>query len=140
MIFADSSAIVSNFSSTLNILLLITTLTMGALNIRNKYEKGNDADAIKNLKDSNEAFATRRQADQIVLDAKDAEIKLLHQKAEILESHVTQAPDITKLIEQLSKQHKETTASNRSIIEGLGNVAKELGALAQTMNKEKSND
>lgn len=136
MSFADSSAIVSNFSSTLNVLLLITTLAMGALNIRNKYEKGNDAEAIQNLKDSNDAFATRRQADQLVIEARDKEIALLKQKAEVLESHVTQAPDITKLIDQLTKQHKETSESNRSIIEGLGNVAKELGKLAKAISKD----
>lgn len=136
MIFADSAAIASNFSTILNIILSFAALSLGALSIRNRYEKGNDAEAIQNLKDSNSAFATRRQADQIVIEARDAEILLLKQQNEVYKNTVTQAPDITKLIKSLATQHKENALSNKSIIEGLGNVAKELGRLAKSMNKE----
>lgn len=136
MIFADANAIISSFSSLLNVILLVTAVSLGALNIRNKYEKGKDSETVQTLKDSNDAFATRREADKIVIAARDAEILVLKQKAEILESHVTQAPDITKLMTQLTKQHKETTESNRHIIEGLGQVAQELGGLAKAMNKD----
>lgn len=127
--FADATAVVGNFSSVLNIILLITAVSLGALNIRNKYEKGKDAETLKTLKESNDAFATRREADKIVLDARDAEILVLHQKAEVLEKHVTQAPDITKLIVQLSKQHKEAMTE-------IGKVAVELGNVAKAISKE----
>lgn len=136
MTFSDSTAIVSNFSSALNIILLITAVSLGALNIRNKYEKGNDADAIENLKATNETYISRRASDQVLIETMREQLAVEKQKSTILESHVTQAPDITKLIDVLAKQHKETSQSNKSIIEGLSNVAKELGSLAKAISKD----
>lgn len=115
-----------DFGTMLNIILLLATGVLGALNVRNKYEKGKDDETLKTLKESNEAFATRRQADKIVIDAKDAEIKLLHQKAEVLEKHVTQAPDINKLATQMVRQHKEIMGAMGAMTMELGNVAKAL--------------
>lgn len=126
-----------SFSTVLSIIFGLTTLGLGALNIRNKYEKGNDKEAIDNLKSTNETYVSRRESDQVKIDSLTEQLTLQKQKATVLESQVTQAPDITKLIDVLAKQHKETTQSNKSIIEGLGNVAQELGSLARAISKDK---
>lgn len=116
-----------DFGTMLNIILLLAMGVLGALNVRNKYEKGKDNQTLKTLKESNEAFATRREADKIVIDAREAEILLLKQKAEVLEKHVTQAPDINKLATQMIKQHKQIMGAMGAMTAELGNVAKAIG-------------
>lgn len=123
--FADAQAL-TTFSTSLNIILVITTVALGALNIRNKYEKGKDVETLKTLKESNDAFATRREADKIIIDARDAEIRVLKSKSEVLEKHVTQAPEINQLTIQLATQHKEILSQFTKMTKELGNVAKAI--------------
>lgn len=125
MIIADVQAL-TTFSTSLNIILVIATVALGALNIRNKYEKDKDSETLNTLKESNSAFATRREADKIIIEARDAEIRVLNSKAEVLEKHVTQAPQINELTIQLATQHKEILVQFSRMTRELGNVAKAI--------------
>lgn len=131
MYFANFHTVLTDFNVVLSVLAVGVVVVLGALNVRNRYITSKDAETIRSLKDSNDAFETQHKADQITLEIKDKENKaltdqntLLAQKADILEKHVTQAPQINDLAVQLATQHKELMTAFSKQTKELGNIAK----------------
>lgn len=123
-------------SNLFSIIVLLVALVLGALNVRNKYASGQDNQTINSLKNSNSAFETENKVLKNTITSKNTETSLLAQKAEILEKHVTQAPQINELAVQLATQHKELMEAFSSQSENMGKMAKELGNVAKAIIKE----
>lgn len=139
MYFGD---LIGNFSVATSVTAILVVLVLGVLNVRNKYSSGKDAETIRSLKNSLEAYETQAKADGLRLKAKETELsglyeqnKLLVQKAEILEKHVTQAPQINDLAVQLATQHKELMIAFGRQSDNIGKMAKELGNVAKAVVK-----
>lgn len=140
MYFADS---LGNFSVVTSVTAVLVVLVLGVLNVRNKYSSGKDAETIRSLKNSNEAYETQAKTDALRLKAKETEFtaiyeqnKLLVQKSEILEQHVTQAPQINQLALDLAKQHKQMMDSLAKMSDNIGKLAKEIGNIAKAITRE----
>jgi hypothetical protein len=113
----------------------MVVLILGALNIRNKYSSAQDGQTIRSLKDSNSAFETENKVLKTTIESNAKEAALLAQKAEILEQHVTQAPQINELAVQLATQHKELMEAFTTQSSNIGKMAKELGNVAKAVVK-----
>lgn len=143
ILISDLTSVASSFSTALSISALLVALVLGVLNIRNKYASGQDAQTIRSLKNSNEAYKTQAETDQLRFVAKQKEVegiyqqnKLLVQKAEILEQHVTQAPQINKLTIQLATQHKEMMKAMAEMSKNNAKLTIEIGNIAKAMTRE----
>lgn len=136
MIFADIRTAITSSDSIVLVIAGVTSLVLGALNVRNRYSSGQDAQTIKSLKESISTFSIRRESDQLIIDSKIKEVDLLKQKAEVLESHVTQAPQINKLTIQLATQHKEMMTAMAEMSKNNATLAVEIGNIAKAMTKE----
>lgn len=132
--FADFAGLTS-FSTLITVVIGLTTLVLGAISVRNRYASSQDAQTIKSLKNSNDAYKTQAETDKLALDGKQRENELLTQKAEILEQHVTQAPQINDLAVQLATQHKELMEAFTVQSSNIGQMAKELGNVAKAVVK-----
>ncbi len=133
--FAALSDLTSS-GTIINIIVALVALVFGALNLRNKYSSGQDATTIKSLKNSNGAYKTQSEVDQLNITNKQKEIDLLTQKAEILEQHVTQAPQINKLTVQLATQHKEMMSAMAEMSKNNVRLTVEIGNIAKAMTRE----
>lgn len=134
MIIADIGGLTS-VGTIVAIVIGLVTLVLGAINVRNKYASSQDAQTITSLQKSNAAYKTQSETDQLSLDGKQRENELLAQKAEILEKHVTQAPQINDLAVQLATQHKELMEAFTIQSSNIGQMAKELGNVAKAVVK-----
>lgn len=130
--FASVHNVVNDLSLGITAFASVAAIVLGfyAANIRLKVAKRDNT--LTATEESNAAYKSLHETDQLQIEAKDKEIIVLRQKAEILEKHVTQGPDIAKLTMQIGEQHKE-------IMSGMSKMTHELGNVAKALSKEVSN-
>lgn len=133
---ADAHNLLTDFDSGLAIVSSVVILVLGVINIRNRWEKGKDADTIRTLQNSNSALLTQQQVDASTVTNQDKEIAVLKQTAQVLQDMKTQAPDINRLIIQLSEQHKEMMSAMSKVMDSNGKMTKEIGNIAKALSKE----
>lgn len=131
MYFADAHAALTDFNVLFSIVATLSAVVLGFLSAKNKI-------TIVALEESNKAYASLHETDKLTLDANKDQIKILNQKANILENHITQAPDINELAVQLATQHKEMMNINKETMKAIQGMTKELSNVAKAVVNDAS--
>jgi methylthioribose-1-phosphate isomerase len=131
-----------NFAAAYGVAVTLTAMILGAKSARDVNAKKQYEDAMRNLKESNDAYVEllqardlQHQADTKQHESNVERIRSLEQTVKVLDDRVTQAPDITKLAVQLGRQHSEMMKATKASQNQMGKMAKELGNIAKAIVK-----
>lgn len=133
MIFASAQSALTNFNLVFGVVATLSAIVLGFFGAKQKISLVSAEQEARILRGLN---TTQDLQNKSLINQN----KLLVQKAEVLEKHVTQAPQINDLAVQLATQHKDMMkAFSKGFSEqsaNMNSIATELGNIAKAVIKE----
>lgn len=133
MMFATLSSVTNNFTTVFGIVATLAAIVLGFFGAKQKV-------SLLSAEQEARILTGLNSTQNLQITSLSDQNKLLTQKAEILEQHVTQAPQINELAVQLATQHKDMMrAFSKGFSEqsaNMNSIATELGNIAKAVIKE----